>query len=218
MSVYRVLVACEYSGEVRDAFIRRGYAAVSCDIIPSESEGPHIQGNVIDCLCDGWDMMIAFPPCTHLCASGSRWWPAKVAEQADSLEFVRALMEAPIPKIAIENPVGRINTVIRRPDQIIQPWQFGHAEIKTTCLWLKGLPTLEPSDVVTSERVQRCWKMPPSATRGKDRSRTYRGIAEAMAAQWGPESSASQLNLFAPEDSPCISVRNTDTLSTWRNV
>jgi len=189
----KVLVACEFSGAMRDAFIRRGHDAVSCDLFPSETSGPHYQGDVIDLLGGDWDLMVAFPPCTHLSASGARWWSAKHREQAHALGFVRRLMAAPMPAIAVENPVGRINTAIRAPDQILQPWQFGHDEIKTTCLWLKGLPALIPTGIVRTPRQQRCWKMPPSPTRGQERSRTYAGIAQAMAEQWGNSSGEPQL-------------------------
>ncbi len=180
----RVLVACEYSGAVRDAFIARGHDAMSCDLLPTEKPGPHYQGSVFDVLHDGWDLMIAHPPCTHLAVSGARWWKDKQAEQAEALMFVQALMDAPIPRIAIENPISKISTAIRKPDQIIQPWQFGHGETKATCLWLKGLPKLVPTDIVDG-REARIHKMPPSADRWKERSRTYQGIADAMAAQWG---------------------------------
>jgi len=182
----RVLVACEYSGTVRDAFIARGHDAMSCDLLPTERPGPHHRGSVFDVLWGGWDLMIAHPPCTHLAVSGARWWKDKQAEQADALAFVRLLMDAPIPRIAIENPVSKISTAIRKPDQIIQPWQFGHGETKATCLWLKGLPKLVPTDIVDG-REARIHKMPPSADRWKERSRTYQGIADAMASQWGGE-------------------------------
>lgn len=180
----RVLIACEFSGIVRDAFISRGHDAVSCDLLPSEKPGPHIEGNVLEHLADGWDAMIAHPPCTHLSASGARWWKEKQYETARSLYFVRLLMAAPITKIAIENPVGRISSAIRKPDQIIQPWQFGHGEVKTTCLWLKGLQPLMPTEFVEG-REQRCWKESKHPDRWKRRSRTYPGIAAAMASQWG---------------------------------
>ena len=180
----RILIACEYSGTVRDAFRARGHDAMSCDLLPTERPGPHYQGSVFDILGDGWDMMIAHPPCTHLAVSGARWWKDKRAEQAEALDFVRALMAAPIPRIAIENPVSIISTAIRKPDQIIQPWQFGHGETKATCLWLTGLPKLVPTDVVAG-REARIHKMPPSPDRWKERSRTYQGIADAMASQWG---------------------------------
>lgn len=180
----RVLVACEYSGAVRDSFIARGHEALSCDLLPSDSPGPHYTGNVLDIINDDWDMMIAFPPCTHLCVSGARWFKDKQQEQADALEFVRTIMNANIPRIAIENPIGVISTKIRKPDQIIQPWQFGHGETKATCLWLKGLPLLTPTNIV-SGREARIHKMAPSPLRWKERSKTYAGIAVAMAQQWG---------------------------------
>lgn len=180
----RVLVACEYSGIVRDAFRAQGHDAMSCDLLPTEKLGPHYQGNVLDILSHGWDMMIAHPPCTHLAVSGARWWKDKQVEQAEALNFVRGLMGAPILCIAIENPVSIISTAIRKPDQIIQPWQFGHGETKATCLWLKGLPKLVPANVVDG-REARIHKMPPSPDRWKERSRTYQGIADAMALQWG---------------------------------
>lgn len=180
----RVLVGCEFSGIVRDCFIARGHQAVSCDLLASETPGPHIQGDILDHLDDGWDALIAFPPCTHLSSSGARWWRDKQHAQALALLFVRLLMGANIPKIAIENPVGRISKAIRKPDQIIQPWQFGHGEVKTTCLWLKGLPLLQPTEY-TEGRQQRCWRESNTKDRWKRRSRTYLGIAAAMADQWG---------------------------------
>jgi hypothetical protein len=182
----RVLVACEYSGRVRDAFLALGHDAMSCDMLQTEVPGPHYQGDVSHILGDVWDLMIGHPPCTHLAVSGARWWKDKAAEQALALDFVRLLMDAPIPKIAIENPISRISTAIRKPDQIIQPWQFGHGETKATCLWLKGLPKLTPTSVVAG-REARVHRMPPSPDRWKERSRTYQGIADAMAAQWGNE-------------------------------
>lgn len=180
----RVLVACEFSGTVRDAFIREGHDAVSCDLLPTESEGPHIQGDVIEVLSDSWDLMIAHPPCTHLAVSGARWFKYKQKEQKVALEFVNSLLNADIPRIALENPVSIISTRIRKPDQIIQPWMFGHGETKKTCLWLKDLPALTPTKVV-SGRENRIHLMPPSEDRGKLRSITYKGIAQAMAEQWG---------------------------------
>lgn len=180
----RILVACEYSGTVRDAFIARGHDAMSCDLLPTEKPGPHHQGSVLDILGDGWDLMIAHPPCTHLAVSGARWWKDKLHEQVMALDFVRLLMTAPIPRIAIENPVSKISTAIRKPDQIVQPWQFGHGETKATCLWLKGLPKLVPTKVVPG-REARIHKMSPGPDRWKERSRTYQGIADAMASQWG---------------------------------
>lgn len=180
----RVLVACEFSGTVREAFAARGHDAWSCDILPTDYPGKHLQCDVSEILGDNWDMMIAHPPCTHLAVSGARWFPGKVEEQKDSLAFVRLLMAAPIPRIAIENPVSIISSTIRRPDQIIQPWQYGHGEMKTTCLWLKNLPRLRPTNIVEG-REQRIWKMPPSETRWAERSKTFPGIADAMADRWG---------------------------------
>ena len=180
----RVLIACEYSGVVRDAFIGGGHEAMSCDLLPTEAPGPHHEGDVRDVLANGWDLMIAHPPCTHLASSGARWFKFKQAEQAEALEFVGFLLSAPIPHIALENPIGVISSRIRRPDQVIQPWQHGHGETKATCLWLKNLPRLQPTNVVDG-REQRIWKMPPHKDRWKERSRTYQGIAAAMAAQWG---------------------------------
>jgi len=179
----RILIACEYSGTVRDAFIAAGHDAISCDLLPSESPGPHYQGDVTDILSDGFDMMIAHPPCTHLAVSGARWFKDKVEQQREALDFVRLLMNAPIPRICIENPVSIISSRIRKPDQVIQPWMFGHGETKATCLWLKGLPKLTPTNIVEG-REQRIHKMPPSPDRWKERSRTYAGIAAAMAQQW----------------------------------
>lgn len=180
----KVLVACEYSGRVRDAFIKAGHEAMSCDILPTDAPGPHYMGDVRDVLYGGWDLMIAHPPCTHLAVSGARWFKDKQAEQAEALDFVRLLMDAPIPRIAIENPISVISTKIRKPDQIVQPWQFGHGETKATCLWLKGLPLLTPTDIVEG-REARIHRMAPSADRWKKRSETYTGIAQAMADQWG---------------------------------
>lgn len=179
----RVLVACEYSGTVRDAFIAAGHEALSCDLLPTDNPGPHYQGDVRDVLSDGWDLMIAHPPCTHLAVSGARWFKDKQAEQAEALDFVRLLLDAPIGRIALENPVSVISSRVRKPDQIIQPWQFGHGETKATCLWLKGLPKLTPTDIVDG-REARVHKLPPSADRWKIRSTTYPGIAAAMAQQW----------------------------------
>ena len=179
----RVLVACEFSGTVRDAFIARGHEAMSCDLLPTETPGPHYQGDVRDVLGDGWDLMIAHPPCTHLAVSGARWFKDKLPEQAEALAFVRTLLDAPIPQIALENPVSIISSRIRKPDQIIHPWQFGHGEVKATCLWLKGLPKLTPTNVVDG-REARVHRLPPSVDRWKLRSVTYAGIAEAMASQW----------------------------------
>jgi hypothetical protein len=181
----RVLIACEYSGTVRDAFIALGHDAMSCDLLPTDSPGPHYQGDVFDVIGDWWDLMIAHPPCTHLAVSGARHFAEKIADgrQQEALAFVRKLMDAPIPKIALENPISIISTKIRKPDQIIQPWQYGHGETKATCLWLKGLPLLKPTDVVDG-RSDRIHKMPPSPDRWKLRSTTFQGIADAMATQW----------------------------------
>ena len=179
----KVLIACEFSGVVRDAFIAAGHDAMSCDLLPTESPGPHYQGDVRDVLSEHWDLMVAHPPCTHLAVSGARYFYRKQAEQAEALDFVRLLMNAPIEHIAIENPISVISSRIRKPDQIIQPWQFGHGETKATCLWLKGLPKLQPANIVEG-REQRVHKMPPSPTRWRERSRTFPGIALAMADQW----------------------------------
>lgn len=183
-AVMRVLVACEFSGTVRDAFIARGHDAVSCDFLDSERPGPHFRGNVLGLLADGWDLMIAHPPCQYLAVSGARWFAQRQREQAQALAFVQILLDAPIPRIAVENPVSVISTRIRKPDQIIQPWMFGHGEVKATCLWLKNLPKLEPTNIVEG-RTARVHRAPPSPDRWKDRSRTLQGIADAMAEQWG---------------------------------
>lgn len=180
----RVLVACEFSGVVRDAFIQRGHDAMSCDLLPSESLGPHYQGDVFDVVDGGWDLMIAHPPCTHLAVSGARWFETKQIEQRQAIRFFMALVNAAIPKIAVENPISIMSTQWRKPDQIIQPWQFGHGETKATCLWLKGLPCLTPTNIVEG-REHRIHKMAPGPDRWRERSRTYSGIAEAMATQWG---------------------------------
>ncbi len=182
----KVLVACEYSGRVRDAFLARGHDALSCDLLPTDVPGPHHQGDVFDIIGDGWDLMIAHPPCTDLAVSGARHFAAKIADgrQGRALEFVRRLLDAPIERIALENPISVISSKIRKPDQIIQPWQFGHGETKATCLWLKNLPELKPTNIVEG-REPRVHRMPPSADRWKKRSETYLGIAKAMAEQWG---------------------------------
>lgn len=180
----RVLVACEFSGRVRDAFLNMGHYALSCDLLDSEVDGPHYKGSVLDILDQDWDIMIAHPPCTHLAVSGSRWFKHKQKEQAEALEFVSLLLNSNIPKIALENPVSVISTKIRKPTQIIQPWQFGHGETKATCLWLKGLPNLVPTNIVEGREAV-VHKMPPGPDRWKNRSRTYQGIADAMANQWG---------------------------------
>ncbi len=180
----RVLVACEYSATVRNAFQKKGHEALSCDLLATDIPGNHYQGDVFDIINDGWDLMVAHPPCTHLAVSGARWFKHKTKEQEEALEFVNRLMNAPIDRICIENPVSVISSKIRRPDQTIQPWQFGHGEVKKTCLWLKNLPKLVPTNIVDG-RDQRIWKLPPSKDRWKIRSTTYKGIAEAMATQWG---------------------------------
>lgn len=216
----RVLIACEFSGIVRDAFIAKGHDAWSCDLLPSERPGPHLQCDIDDVLEDCWDMMIAFPPCTHLAVSGARWFKDKREEQEEALEFVKHLLEADIDKIALENPIGIISSRICKPDQIIHPHQFGHPEAKTTCLWLKHLPPLMLTCVGKAIYACRCGgrftadlgkygcpnccgdkgaarlvyenqtisgqnRLAPSETRAKERSRTYVGIASAMADQWG---------------------------------
>lgn len=179
----RVLVACEFSGVVRRAFRDRGHDAWSW--LPADDHSEfHIQGDVLHYLRDDFDLMIAHPPCTHLAVSGARWFKDKQVEQAAALQFVRALLDAPIPMIALENPVSVISSKIRKPSQVIQPWQFGHGETKATCLWLKNLPPLKPTEIVDG-REARVHKLPPSADRWKLRSITYQGIADAMADQWG---------------------------------
>lgn len=180
----KVLVACEFSGVVRDAFLAKGHDAWSCDLLPTERPGPHIQGDVLEVLGEGWDLMIAHPPCTHLAVSGARWFKDKVAEQEEALAFVRRLLEAPVARICVENPVSVISSRIRKPDQIIQPWMFGHGETKATCLWLKNLPALVPTRIVEG-RQNRIHREPPGPDRWKNRSMTYQGIADAMAEQWG---------------------------------
>lgn len=195
----RVLVACEYSGTVRDAFIRRGHDAVSCDLLPTESPGPHHQGNVLDIINDGWDLMIAHPPCTYLTNSGERWLkdnPERKQQRLDAVSFVKAIWSAPIKSIAIENPVGHLSSAFMKPHQIIQPFHFGHPDWKTTCLWLKNLPPLFATDFVIPEEklcggkkpgrvTSRLHRLPPGPDRWKERSRTFQGIADAMADQWG---------------------------------
>jgi site-specific DNA-cytosine methylase len=182
----RVLVACEYSGRVRDAFAKLGFDAWSCDLLPTETPGNHYQCDVSKVINLGWDLMICHPPCTDLAVSGARHFKEKIADgrQQKSLDFVQYLLDAPIKFIALENPISVISSKIRKPDQIIQPWQFGHGETKSTCLWLKGLPKLQPSNIVEG-REAKIHKMPPSPDRWKNRSRTYQGIADSMACQWG---------------------------------
>ena len=181
----RVLVACEFSGTVRDAFIQRGHEAVSCDFLPTEAPGPHYQGDVFDIIGKwNFDLMIAHPPCNHLAVSGARWFKDKVVEQAEALEFVQRLLDAPIHSIALENPVSVISTKIRKPDQIVHPWQFGDAFKKTTCWWLKNLPLLVPTNIVEDPKD---WilKLGPSPDRAKKRSVFFKGMANTMAEQWG---------------------------------
>lgn len=195
----KVLVACEYSGTVRDAFIARGHDAMSCDLLPTDAPGPHYQGDVNDILGDGWDLLIAHPPCTHLAVSGAAWFPAKKADgrQAEGIAFFMQMVNAPIPHICVENPVCIMSSVYREPDQIIHPWQFGHSTMKTTCLWLKGLKTLRSTNIVdrgvihvhesgnrSSQWSIDTFKLKPSE-RWKVRSKTFQGIADAMADQWG---------------------------------
>lgn len=217
----KILVACEFSGIVRDAFIRRGHEAVSCDLLPTDIPGPHYQGDVFDILDDGWDMMIAHPPCTFLCASGSAWFyhpddkhlpaeerrphpkfPDRRFDQECAYEFFMKLARTDIPQIAIENPIGAVSRLWRKPDQIIQPWQFGHKTSKATCLWLKNLPPLKPTNIVSqgdfyydrSGKRRDRWfdkggtkNIKDKQERTKYRSKTFEGIAEAMAEQWGAE-------------------------------
>jgi len=184
-NIMRVIVGCEFSQIVTKAFRKRGHEAYSCDLLPTEGNSEwHFQEDIFELLKrEQFDLGIFHPPCTHLAVSGARWFKDKQEEQAEALEFVRLLMNSPIPKIAIENPISIISSRIRKPDQIIQPWQFGHGETKATCLWLKNLPLLKPTNVVDG-RENRIHKMPPSEDRWKERSRTYPGIAEAMAIQW----------------------------------
>lgn len=196
----KVLVACECSGTVRDAFIGRGHDAVSCDLQPTDADGPHYVGDVCDIINDGWDLMIAHPPCTHLCVSGARWFASghkPIKLQEDALDFVRAMMDAPIDKIAIENPISVISSKIKKPTQIIRPFQFGENSTKATCLWLKNLPKLEPTKIITPEKhttksgkvYDKWWfdtcLISDLKLRAKVRSKTFQGIADAMADQWG---------------------------------
>ena len=192
----KILVACEYSGRVRDAFTALGHDAMSCDLLPTDAPGNHYQGDVFDIINDGWDLMIAHPPCTYLSVSGMHWTTRGLRDPQltiDALDFAQRLLDAPIPKIALENPVSIISTRIRKPDQIIQPWHYGHDASKKTCLWLKGLPLLKPTDILPGDNKTRRAnqtqsgqnKLAPSAERWKLRSATYQGIATAMANQWG---------------------------------
>jgi hypothetical protein len=192
----KVLVACEYSGRVRDAFIGGGHEATSCDLLPTDAPGPHHQGDVFDIINDGWDLMIAHPPCTYLSVSGMHWTTRGLRDPQlteDALAFVQRLMDAPVNRIAVENPISVISSRIRKPDQIIQPWWFGHDASKKTCLWLKNLPLLTPTNMLPGDAKTRRGnqtasgqnKLPPSADRWKLRSETFAGIAQAMADQWG---------------------------------
>jgi hypothetical protein len=180
----KVLIACEFSGIVREAFRAKGHDAWSCDYEPTEIPGQHIEWDVVEYLERDWDLMLAFPPCTHLAVSGARWFKDKRKEQEEASRFFLTLVGAPVAKICIENPIGVMSTIYRKPDQIIQPWQFGHGETKATCLWLKNLPKLQPTHIVEG-CVARVHREPPGPERWKNRSRTYQGIADAMAEQWG---------------------------------
>ena len=180
----KVLVACEFSGIVREAFKAKGHDAWSCDLLPTEIPGQHIQGDVLEILNEGWDMMIAHPPCQHLAVSGARWFKDKECVQKDAIRFFLSLIYADIYKVCVENPVSIMSTAYRKPDQIIQPWQFGHGETKATCLWLKDLPKLIPTNIVEG-RKNRVHREPPGTERWKNRSRTLTGIADAMASTWG---------------------------------
>jgi hypothetical protein len=179
----KVLIACEFSGIVRDAFIARGHDAISCDLLPTERPGPHYQGDVLDILYSGWDLVIAHPPCTRLASSGARWFKDYQVEQKEAADFFMHFTRLSC-LVCIENPIGVMSTRYQKPDQIIQPWQFGHGETKATCLWLHNLPKLMPTNIVTG-REPRIHHMPPGPNRSKERSRTYQGIADAMAEQWG---------------------------------
>ena len=181
----RILVGCEFSGIVRDAFLAKGHDAVSCDLLDTETPGPHIKGSVLDHLDDGWDLAIFHPPCTRLTVAGARWFKGHEDEQREAIAFCEALWNCGILRIAIENPIGVLSTrsSLGKPTQIIQPWMFGHGETKATCLWLKNLPALVPTNVVEG-RANRVHREPPGPERWKNRSRTYRGIARAMAEQW----------------------------------
>jgi hypothetical protein len=203
----KVLIACEFSGAVRDAFIKAGHEAMSCDLLPTEAPGPHYQGSVLDIINDGWDLMIAHPPCTYLTLTGNKWFkpefadrfPTRHQDRQDAIDFFMTLANAPIPKIAIENPIGVMSSQYKKPNQIIQPWQYGFPTTKATCLWLKGLPNLVPTNVVSKGEVvisksgnrMSKWyyetsKLPlKGGVRAKARSVTFQGIADAMADQWG---------------------------------
>ena len=214
----KVLVACEYSGRVRDAFINKGHEAMSCDLVPTDAPGPHYQGDVMDIINDGWDLLIAFPPCTYLTLTGNKWFkpefadrfPKRHQQRKDAVDFFMKIATMPIPKIAIENPIGVMSRIYRKPDQIIQPWQFGFPTTKATCLWLKGLPTLKPTNIVdkgevvvskSGNRMSKWYyetsKLPlKNGARAKARSVTFQGVADAMADQWGKEFFESQMELI----------------------
>jgi site-specific DNA-cytosine methylase len=181
----KVLIACEFSGRVRDAFLKYGHDAVSCDLLPTEKPGPHLQCDVRKLDLSIYDLMICHPPCTHLAVSGARWFPEKIKEQKEALDFIRFLLNSPVNKICLENPVSIISSVIRKPDQIIHPWQFGDDTNKKTCLWLKNLPKLVPTDIVPKIFRDDDIHLASQKNRWKNRSRTFKGIAEAMAQQWG---------------------------------
>jgi len=205
----KILIACEYSGKVRDSFRQRGHEAVSCDLLPTDVPGPHYQGNVFDIIDDGWDIMIGFPPCTYVCVSGLHWnkkVPGRQQKTDEAIEFFKKLLSVDIPHIALENPVGCLSTHVRKPDQIIQPYQFGDDASKKTCLWLKNLPPLTPTKYIEPRIVdgKQRWgnqtdsgqnNLPPSEDRWKIRSETYTGIANAMAEQWG-KNLTQQLSFF----------------------
>ena len=206
MNGLKILIACEFSGTVRDAFIRGGHSAMSCDLLPTDAPGPHYQGNVMDIINNGWDMMIAFPPCTHLAVSGAKHFAKKRADgrQQQGIDFFLKIINANIPKIAVENPIGIMSTIYKKPTQIIQPWQFGHEAQKTTCLWLKNLPVLQHTKLVdkgifyvtpTGKKMP-SWMSDPVDANGKKlaygsdaikkiRNKTFQGVADAMATQWG---------------------------------
>lgn len=197
----KVLIACEFSGTVREAFSALGHDAWSCDLLPTEKPGNHIEGDVLDVLREPWDMVIAHPPCTYLTVSGNKWmkpefsskFPDRHKQRAEGIRFFLSCYQANAPRVAVENPVGIMSTAFRKPDQVIHPWQFGHGETKATCLWLRGLPKLAPThlsgdmfaEAEPVDREQRLHKLPPGPDRWKERSRTYPGIAAAMAEQWG---------------------------------
>ena len=214
----RVLVACEYSGRVRDAFIRGGHDAMSCDLAPTDVPGPHYEGDVMDIITDNWDLLIAFPPCTYLTLTGNKWFkpefadrfPERHQQRKDAIDFFMQIANMPISRIAIENPIGIMSSHYRKPDQIIQPWQFGFPTTKATCLWLKGLPLLKPTNIVekgevviskSGNRMSKWYyetsKLPlKNGARAKARSVTFKGVADAMADQWGKENYEIQMELL----------------------